>query len=206
MTDPTVFIVDDDAAIRDALGLLLSLKGLRTSLFATAEDFLGVYDQRWRGCLLTDLKMAGMSGLDLQKALNERSIALPVVMLTAHGDVTTARAALKGGAVDFLEKPIDDEMLLDVLRNAIRIDSERHQVHEQQMTTAEILGRLTSREREVLELLMAGAHYRDIGGKLGISPRTVEVYRSRMLEKLRCGTVAELVAIAVAAKAAKVRN
>jgi FixJ family two-component response regulator len=206
MTSPTVFIVDDDVAIRDALGLLVSLKGLRTALFASAEDFLGVYDQQWRGCLLTDLKMAGMSGLDLQKALNERSIGLPVVMLTAHGDVSTARAALKGGAVDFLEKPIDDEILLDVLRNAIRIDVERHQVHEQQQTTGELLGRLTTREREVLELLAAGAHYRDIGAQLGISPRTVEVYRSRMMEKLRCGTVAELVAIAAAAQAAKART
>jgi two-component system, LuxR family, response regulator FixJ len=205
MTDPTVFIVDDDAAIRDALGLLVSLKGLRTSLFASAEDFLGVYDQRWRGCLLTDLKMAGMSGLDLQKALNDRSIDLPVVMLTAHGDVTTARAALKGGAVDFLEKPIDDEILLDVLRNAIRIDAQRHEVHTLQQTTDELLGRLTARERDVLDLLTAGATYRDIGATLGISPRTVEVYRSRMLEKLRCNTVAELVGLAAAAQAAKAR-
>src|ERR1044072_671293 len=125
MTDPTVFVVYDDASIRDGLRLLLSLKGLRPAGFSSAEDFLAVYDPQSRGCLLTDLQMTGMSGLDLQTALQERGVGLPVVVLTAHGDVATTRAALKHGAVDFLEKPVDDDVLIDVLRNAIRIDAER---------------------------------------------------------------------------------
>src|SRR5262249_34855111 len=118
MSDQTVFIVDDDAAIRDALSLLISLKGLRTAVFSSAEDFLATYSPDWRGCLLTDLMMPGMHGLELQRTLTQRQITLPVVVLTAHGDVTTTRTALQNGALDFLEKPVDHEVLVDVLRNA----------------------------------------------------------------------------------------
>lgn len=196
MTDATVFIVDDDASIRDALSLLISLQGLRTAVFATAGDFLRVYDPAWRGCLLTDLKMPGMSGLELQAKLAERSIRLPVVVLTAHGDVNTARLAMKNGAVDFLEKPVDDAVLLDVLENAIRLDRERHSKGEQGQHAEALLAKLTSRERDVLGLLAQGLSYREIGERLGISPRTAEVYRARMMEKLQCASVAEMVRLA----------
>jgi two-component system, LuxR family, response regulator FixJ len=192
-SDPTVFVVDDDASIRDALSLLISLKGLRAAVYASAEDFLAVYDERWRGCLLTDLKMPGMSGLDLQAALRDRRATLPVVVLTAHGDVTTTRAALKNGAVDFLEKPVDDDVLIDVLRNAVRIDEERHRVDAERSRTTARMSRLTSREREVLELLAQGLQHREIAERLSISPRTVEVYKARMMEKLQCRTLAEVV-------------
>jgi two-component system response regulator FixJ len=195
MTDPTVFVVDDDASIRDALSLLISLKGLRPAVFSSAEDFLAVYDPQWRGCLLTDLQMAGMSGLDLQTTLQQRGIVLPVVVLTAHGDVATTRAALKNGAVDFLEKPVDDDVLIDVLRNAIRIDSERHRARMKQVETMTRLGRLTPRERDVLNLLADGLQHREIAETLGISPRTVEVYKARMMEKLQCRTLAEVIRI-----------
>jgi len=123
-TPPTVHLVDDDAAVRDALGLLLSLKGLESRVFASAESFLGACTPDWRGCLLTDLRMPGMSGLDLQTALASQDVSLPVVVLTAHGDVATTRAAMKAGAFDFLEKPVDDEVLVDVLRNAMAFDAE----------------------------------------------------------------------------------
>jgi FixJ family two-component response regulator len=159
--DATVFVVDDDASIRDALSLLISLKGLRASVYSSAEDFLSVYDPTWRGCLLTDLKMPGMSGIDLQALLQQRGVSLPVVVLTAHGDVSTTRAALKNGAVDFLEKPVDDEVLLDVLRNAIRIDEERHRANTENAQAAARLARLTSRERDVLELLAQGLQHRE---------------------------------------------
>ena len=202
MTENTVFLVDDDASIRDALSLLISLKGLRTSVFASAEDFLAVYNPDWRGCLLTDLKMQGMSGLELQSVLRERGVQLPVVVLTAHGDVTTTRAALKNGAVDFLEKPVNDEVLIDVLMNAIRIDAQRHQVHAQQEERSARLSRLTSREREVLALLAEGFSHREIAEKLSISARTVEVYKARMMDKLQCGTLAEVVRIGIEARAA----
>jgi len=193
MNDPTVFVVDDDASIRDALSLLISLKGLRTAVFSSAESFLETYSPEWRGCLLTDLQMPGMQGLELQAALVERQVDLPVVVLTAYGDVTTARAALKNGAVDFLEKPVDDQVLVDVLRNAIRIDQERHSVARERTETAERLSRLTSREREVLGLLAQGLPHRDIAERLQISPRTVEVYKARMMEKLQLRSLAEVV-------------
>lgn len=195
MTDPTVFVVDDDASVRDALSLLISLKGLRSAVFASAEDFLAMYDLQWRGCLLTDLQMPGMSGLELQATLQQRGSGLPVVVLTAHGDVATTRAALKNGAVDFLEKPVDDDVLLDVLRNAIRIDSEGHRAHLQKVETRTRLGRLTPRERDVLDLLADGLQHREIAERLAISPRTVEVYKARMMEKLQCRTLADIIRI-----------
>jgi two-component system, LuxR family, response regulator FixJ len=199
MSDPTVFVVDDDAPVRDSLSLLISLKGLRASVFASADDFLKVYDPEWRGCLLTDLQMPGIGGLELQSILRERNIALPVVVLTAHGDVVNTRMALKNGAVDFLEKPVDDDVLVDVLQNAIRIDAERHHSRMEQQNVAERLERLTPRERDVLVLLAQGSQHREIAERLSISPRTVEVYKARMMEKLQCRTLADVIRIASAA-------
>ncbi len=193
MNDATVFVVDDDAAIRDALSLLISLRGLRAQVFASAEHFLETYRSEWRGCLLADLQMPGMSGLELQAELKARGVPLPVVVLTAHGDVATARAALKNGAVDFLEKPVDDAVLMDVLGNAIRLDAEQHTVAHARAAAVERLGRLTPRERDVLRLLAQGNQLREIALQLEISPRTVEVYKARMMEKLGCRTLADVV-------------
>lgn len=202
MSDSTVFVVDDDASIRDALSLLISLKGLRASVFSSAEDFLAVYEASWRGCLLTDLQMpGGMNGLELQATLRDRNVSLPVVVLTAHGDVSAARTALKNGAVDFLEKPVDDDVLLDVLRHAIRIDDEHHRARARRADTEVRLARLTPRERDVLELLAEGLQHREIAERLSISPRTVEVYKARMMEKLQCRTLAEIVRIGTEARA-----
>lgn len=192
-SDATVFVVDDDAAIRDALSLLISLHGLRAQVFASADGFLNTYRSEWRGCILVDLQMPGMSGLELQAELKARAIGLPVVVLTAHGDVPTARAALKNGAVDFLEKPVDDAVLIDVLGNAIRLDAERHSAAQTRAAAAERLGRLTPRERDVLRLLAQGNQLREIAERLEISPRTVEVYKARMMEKLGCRTLADVV-------------
>ena len=197
MNDPTVFLVDDDASVRDSLSLLLSLKGLRSQVFATAEHFLETYRAEWRGCLLTDLRMPGMSGLELQAALRERAIDLPVVVLTAHGDVATTRAALKAGAVDFLEKPVDDHVLIDVLLNAIRVDRERHVVASERTATLTRVERLTAREREVFGFLAKGLQNRDIAQRLGISPRTVEVYKARIMEKLQCRNIADAVKLSL---------
>ena len=120
--DGTVFLIDDDPGIRDSLSLLLALNGIRTQVFANAESFIDTFVADWYGCVLTDLRMPGMTGLELQTVLRKRKIELPVVVLTAHGDVATVRTALKNGAFDYLEKPVEDEMLLDVLRNALRAD------------------------------------------------------------------------------------
>jgi two-component system response regulator FixJ len=197
VNDATVFVIDDDASVRDSINLILSLKGMRTQLFPSAEDFLEAYRPEWRGCILTDLQMPGMSGLDLQQALHERGVLLPVVVLTAHGDVPTTRVAMKGGAFDFLEKPINDEVLLDVLKNAIREDIHRHAAESAEDALRSRLARLTPREREVLDLLVEGLSHREIAARLTISPRTVEVYKARMMEKLQCRSLAELIRAAL---------
>ncbi|HTT04688.1 MAG TPA: response regulator [Steroidobacteraceae bacterium] len=193
MNDPTVFLVDDDVAVRDALSLLISVKGLRTAVFASAEGFLNTYSVSWRGCLLTDLQMPGMPGLQLQRHLVERGIELPVVVLTAHGDVATTRAALKNGALDFLEKPVDDEVLIEVLRNAIRVDEQRHRARTSRDQTLQRVAKLTPRELDVLRLLAEGLQHREIAARLAISPRTVEVYKARMMEKLQVRTLADVI-------------
>jgi FixJ family two-component response regulator len=191
--DGTVFLIDDDPSVRDSLTLLLSLKGLRTQPFANAESFIETYRPERSGCVLTDLRMPGMTGLELQTALRERHLEVPVVVLTAHGDVPTARAALKNGAFDFLEKPVDDAMLLEVLRNALRADRERRAAASSRSVADARLTRLTDREREVLALLAAGHQNRVIASRLGISPRTVEVHKARIMAKLECESLAELI-------------
>ncbi|HYL00404.1 MAG TPA: response regulator [Steroidobacteraceae bacterium] len=193
--DGTVFLIDDDPGVRDSLTLLLSLKGLRTQAFANAESFIDTYRPERSGCVLTDLRMPGMTGLELQAALRERHIDVPVVVLTAHGDVATARAALKNGAFDFIEKPADDAMLLEVLRNALRVEHERRAAASARTDTDQRLQRLTEREREILALIAAGHPNRDVAVKLGISPRTVEVHRARIMEKLECSSLAELISM-----------
>lgn len=197
MNDATVFLVDDDPSVRDSLSLLLSLKGLRTRVYASAESLLATYEPDWRGCILTDLKMPGLTGIELQHALAERGSGLPVVVLTAHGDVATTRQALKAGAFDFLEKPVDDDILLDVLGNAIRRDQERHAEQAERTRVEDRVSRLTPREREVLLLIADGLQNREIGERLGISPRTVEVYKARMMEKLQCRSLADAVRISL---------
>jgi len=196
----TVFLIDDDPGIRDSLSLLLSLKGVRTQPFANAESFIETYRPEWTGCVLTDLRMPGMTGLELQSMLRERGVQVPVVVLTAHGDVATARTALKSGAFDFLEKPVDDTMLLDVLRNALRADRERRLAATTRSTSDQRLERLTEREREILALIAAGHQNRDIAAQLGISPRTVEVHKARIMEKLECRSLAELIRVNLAAR------
>jgi RNA polymerase sigma factor (sigma-70 family) len=143
--------------------------------------------------------MPAMSGHDLQRAMLDRQISLPVIILTAYGDVQTTRLAMKSGAFDFLEKPVDDEILLDVLQNAIRADSRQHETNRTEEAVRSRIDRLTPREREVLALLTDGLSQRDIASRLRISPRTVEVYKARMMEKLQCRSLAEVVRLAVAA-------
>jgi FixJ family two-component response regulator len=193
--DGTVFLIDDDPGVRDSLSLLLALKGIRTQVFANAESFIDTVVADWCGCVLTDLRMPGMSGLELQAVLRKRKIDLPVVVLTAHGDVATVRTALKNGAFDYLEKPVEDEMLVDVLRNALRADSDRRASSVARSATDERLARLTPREREVLSLLGTGHQNLDIAARLGISPRTVEVHKARIMTKLDSRSLADLIRI-----------
>lgn len=188
-----VFLVDDDAAIRDALYLLLQLRGIDTEVYASAAEALEAISLESRGCVLTDLRMPGLTGLELMGELRAKQVSLPVVMLTAHGDVATTRAALRGGAFDFLEKPVDEDILVDVVRHAINEDAKGHRKRLEVDATMARIESLTPREREVFVLLSRGLQNREIALELSISARTVEVYKARMMEKLGCSTIAEIV-------------
>lgn len=188
-----VHLIDDDAAIRDALVLLLSLRGIPVSAYDNAEAALQTMGGDPRGCVITDLRMPGMNGLEFMRQLLDRGARLPIIMLTAHGDVATTRAALRGGAFDFLEKPIDEDILLDVLKHALAEDMRRHQALRETEQKRELISSLTPRELQVLGLLGRGLQNREIAVTLAISPRTVEVYKARMMEKLDCRTIADVV-------------
>ncbi|MDX2144967.1 MAG: response regulator [Rhodospirillaceae bacterium] len=189
----TVFIVDDDDGFRDSLALMLRLKGFTVEQFASAESFLAGFAPRGPSCLLVDVHMTGMSGLELQAELKRRGHALPVIVITAYGDVATARGALKAGAVDFLEKPLDEESLGRIVAMALDMDVARRESAELHADVEARLARLTEREREVLDLVAAGRHNREIAAALGISARTVEVYKARMMEKMRVTRLPDLI-------------
>lgn len=192
----TVFIVDDDAAVRDAVALLLSLRGYRTASFACAEDFLRACDPAWAGCVVADIKMPGMSGLELQAEMACRGIELPVLIMTGHGDVSAARAAFRARAVDFLEKPFEDEQLVAGIEQAFARERERLGERSERERRERIVAGLSQREREVLSLLARGLPNRTIAKELDISPRTVEVHKARVMSKLGAHNLAELVRIA----------
>lgn len=194
---PVVYLVDDDAGIRDSLSLLLSLKGHRVEAFASAEEFLAVCNPSLAGCLIADVRLPGMDGLSLQAALAERDIRLPVIVISAHGNAATARSAFKSAAVDFLEKPIDDAQLFAAVASALAQDRSRRQEEAAGAEIRQRLERLSRREREVMRLAAAGRPNREIGEDLGISPRTVEVYKARMMEKLQARNISELVRMVV---------
>jgi two-component system, LuxR family, response regulator FixJ len=198
--DATVFVIDDDPAVRDSLALLLGLRGLRTQMFESAESFLAAYDAASSGCALIDVRMPGMDGLSLFATIREKQWSLPCIVMSAYGDVAMTREALKSGAFDFLEKPFDEiDVVVDVIQSAISLDATRRlEVSESQALQGR-LQRLTARETEVMQLLVEGHSNRQVAEELGISPRTVEVYKARLLEKLQARTITDLVRIAVGA-------
>jgi len=193
--DLTVFIVDDDPSVRDALGLLLGVRGYRTAMFASGEAFLQSWQPAWRGCMLIDIRMSGMDGLSLQMELLRRGWGLPVIIMSGHGDVSMARAAFKADAVDFLEKPFDDVKLIAAIDEALARARSVHSEQQRRSRSANLLSELTPREREVMQLVVNGRHNRDIGPELGISVRTVEVHKARLMAKLGVDNVADLVRI-----------
>ncbi len=199
MTEPVVTIVDDDEAVRDSLALLLNFRGYRTRQYASAEACLQDWQPDWRGCLLLDLRMGGMDGLALQQALTQRASTLPIVFLTGHGDLAHARAALKSGAVDFLEKPYEEADLLSVVAEAMERDTREYATHTHIAEIAARIERLSDRERQVMHLVVAGKPNREIAEELGISTRTVEVFKARMMEKMQARSVPELVRMALEA-------
>jgi RNA polymerase sigma factor (sigma-70 family) len=196
--DLTVFIVDDDPSVRDALGLLLGVRGYRTAVFASGEDFIKAWRKEWAGCMLIDIRMPGMDGLSLQKKLVELDCRLPVIIITGHGDVNLARQAFKANACDFLEKPFDDEKLFNAIEEAFLKEEAVIKDMRRQDLTTQLMGNLTPREREVMSLVVTGKHNREIAPELGISVRTVEVHKARLMTKLGVDNVADLVRISMA--------
>lgn len=194
---PAAFIVDDDSAVRDSIALWLGMRSIRCLAYASAESFLEAVRPDWRGCVLIDLQLAGIDGLQLQARLAERGVRMPVIFVTGHGDVGTARDALKAGALDFIEKPVDNDRLVELVGAAITRDAAQAQQQAQADLLAARLQRLTQREREVMQRVVAGKHNREIAVDLGISPRTVEVYKARLMDKLDVRRVADLVKLAL---------
>lgn len=193
----TVFVVDDDAAMRDSLRWLLQSVNFPVETYASAEEFLAAYDVARPGCLVLDVRMPGMSGLTLQETLAARGMTLPVIMITGYGEVPTAVRALKGGALDFIEKPFNDEILLERVRQALERDRAARAVWARQADAQARLEQLTQREREVMELVTAGKANKVIAAELGLSPKTVEVHRANVMRKMEADSVAELVRLAM---------
>lgn len=191
--EPTVYVVDDDDAVRDSVAILLESCGYRVRAFESGGAFLAAEIVPGAGCLLSDIRMPGLDGLQLQAALNERGLRLPVIFITGHGDVPVAVDAMKAGAVDFIEKPFQEAALLRSVERAIRLSQE---VRHRDAEVEEILERvrhLTAREREVMARLAEGKQNKVIALDLGISPRTVEIHRARVMEKMGAANISDLV-------------
>jgi FixJ family two-component response regulator len=190
---PTVFIVDDDAAIRFAMQALMDSVNLDHEIFASADEFLKKVTEQRPGCLVLDIRMPGLGGLELQEELIKRGNTLPIIFITGHGDVPMAVEAMQKGAVDFIQKPFRDQELLDRIREALATDEERREEQQQHAEVTERLNRLTNREREVFDLVVTGKPNKVIAYELGVSQRTVEIHRARVMEKMQARSLADLV-------------
>ena len=199
MTEPIVHLIDDDEAIRSALSFLLEVNDLPARTYASALEFLEVADTLKSGCIVTDVRMPEMSGLELVRKLKERGVTLPVVVITGHGDVPLAVEAMRAGVIDFIEKPFDDEVLLRSIHMALdtRVEADIHAQERQRFE--QMLATLSGRETEVLRGVIAGKMNKVIAFELGISIRTVEVYRANVMNKTRANGLSELVRIALLA-------
>ena len=191
----TVFVVDDDPALRTSLETLLGTAGLQTETFASGQEFFDAYAPDRPGCLVLDLRLRGESGMDVLDRLRAEHTALPVIMLTAHGDVPTSVHALKGGAIDFLEKPVRPTVLIARIREALELDRSSRETRAAASAVEELAKRLAPRERQIAALLMAGKRSKEIAAALGIGVRTVEGYRARLLDKMKVSSAAELTAV-----------
>jgi two-component system, LuxR family, response regulator FixJ len=189
----TVFVVDDDEAVRDSLKLLLKSAGIVAVTSASAQELLASYDPAQPGCLVLDVRMPGMSGLEMQHELNLRGAMIPVIFITGHGDIPMAVEAMQQGAFDFLQKPFRDSDLLDRVQRALARDQEQRERLRQTDKIRERLASLSPREREVLDLVTRGKANKMVAGDLGVSQRTVEIHRAHVMQKMEAGSLAELV-------------
>lgn len=190
--EPTVFVVDDEAAMRDSLKWLIESVGLSVRIYPSPEEFLLDYRDQ-PGCLVLDVRMPRMSGPELHKRLLDRGVVLPVIFITAHGDVAMAVRAMKAGVFDFIEKPFNDQILLDRVQQALTQDAEARRRRTQKACTLVHLDSLTLREQEVMDRVVAGNSNKEIASDLGLSCKTVEHHRSNVMQKMQAGSLADLV-------------
>jgi two-component system, LuxR family, response regulator FixJ len=195
--DGVVHVIDDDADVRQSLAFLLSTAGLAVRVHDSAVAFLKVLPEIKDGCVVTDVRMPGIDGLELQRRLGELEKHLPVIVMTGHGDVPLAVEAMKAGAVDFIEKPFDDEVMLSAIRAALARNADDRERNARAAAIQERIARLSDRERDVLDRLVAGKANKVIAYELGISPRTVEVYRANVMTKMQADSLSELVRMAL---------
>ncbi len=193
MSEPTVFIVDDDLAVARSLRWLIESVQLKVETFASAQAFLDGYDAAKSGCLVLDVRMPGMSGIELQERLTAQRIRVPIIFITGHGDVQMAVRAVQAGAFDFIEKPFNDQDLLDRMQRAISFDAERRERDTQRAHLSALVASLTPREREVMDLVVAGMSNKAVANTLGLSAKTVEVHRAKVMEKMNARSVSDLV-------------
>ncbi len=196
--DPTVFVVDDDQAVRDSLRWLVESVDLNVETFASVAEFLESHEPDRPGCLVLDVRMPGVSGIELQERLADEAIEIPVIIVTGHADVLTAVRAMKAGAVDFIEKPFNDQLLLDHIQRCIEQDSKRRDAKARENEIVGRYQRLTSRQRRVMELVAAGRSNKMIADDLGISLKTVEAHRAKVMERMQAASLADLVKMATA--------
>lgn len=196
MNPATVFLVDDDPGVRESISLLLETSGLPVAGFGSAEDFLAAWKPEHHGCLLLDMRMPGMNGADLQAVLRQQGIAVPIIFLSAYGDVPTTVRAIKGGAVDFLTKPVNGAILLDRVKAALAANDAVRRAEALRRDMQDRLAKLTQREREILGLALAGKTNKEIALVLQISHRTIEAHRSRILLKTGVHSLLELAGLA----------
>jgi two-component system, LuxR family, response regulator FixJ len=190
---PTVYIVDDDQSIRHAMEFLMRSVGMDYAIFHSGDDFLSRYSNEFAGCLLLDIRMPGLGGLEIQEKLNEMGSTLPIIFITGHGDVPMAVEAMQKGAVDFIQKPFRDQELLDRIGTAMQADRERRSEQRLKADVQARISKLTKREKEVLDLVVTGKPNKVIAYELGVSQRTVEIHRARVMEKMQARSLADLV-------------
>lgn len=189
---PTVFIVDDDAAVREYLTWLIESVGLTVEGYPAARAFLDGYDPERPGCLLLDVRMPGMSGIELQEELVARRIALPIIMMTGYAEIPMAVRVIRAGALDFIQKPFSDQVLLERIRDAIELDGKTRQMRQDHAEVSARLGRLTARQREVLDGVLAGKASKVIAWELKLSPKTVDVHRCRIMRTMQASSLPDL--------------
>ncbi|MCP4933029.1 MAG: response regulator transcription factor [bacterium] len=193
--EPTVYVIDDDDAIRRFLRSLIATVDLRVEVFDSAQSFLSEYVRGPTGCILLDIRMPGMSGLELQKEMAARSISLPIIFLTGHGDVQIAVNAMKDGAFDFIEKPFKNDLLLDAVLKAVAVGLSADISRAEKVTLDKLISRLTTRERQVMDMVVDGVTNKEIASKFKISERTIENHRANMMKKMEAKSLADLMKI-----------